>query len=133
MSFIGYQLISTVMYTYNVISFYGVDYSYKEHGFALNGKGLIGDVISAHELKAYQAELEKGSVQEACRDVHSERGRITLSYIGGAGVCCWLSDQNQWLVPYRDEGDTRHYLCGAWPFLDHVQQKIVDSKLVSAE
>jgi hypothetical protein len=132
-TFIAYQLISTTMYTYSVVSFYGEDYSYEKHGFALNGKGVIGDVINSHDLMAYKDDLAKGEYARACRDVQSERGRISITYIGGSSVCCELSDNNQWLVPYRDEGDTRHYLCGAWPFLDHVTQKIESSKLASEQ
>jgi hypothetical protein len=54
-----------------------------------------------------------------------------MGFVGeeGTTVCCWVADSEQLLVPFKDIGDNRHYLCGAWPYLDHVTQSIKNSKL----
>ncbi len=127
--YVLYQILATGMYTYHLNKFLERDYSFKEHGFALNGKSLSGDTINVRDLLAYTPEPIGSSVQEMCRDVQSERGHTTLGFVGEYAVCCWTADEDQWLVPYKEVGDTRHYLCGAWPHLDHVTQKIADSKL----
>lgn len=127
--FTGYQIVTTGMYTYQVSQFYGVDYSFSEHGIALNGKSSFGNMINVQDLTAYEPAAGGSSVKDVCRDVESQRGHTTLGFVGDIAVCCWVADENQWLVPFKDEGKTRHYLCGKWPNLDHVTQQISKSKL----
>ena len=124
-----YMTAATGMYTYRLAEFYEVDYNFKEHGIALNGRTAFGDMISVSDLAVTSVE-GGGPVNEWCPDIKSERGNLTMGFVGDdTAVCCWVADNNQWLVPYKDVGDTRHYLCGEWPFLDHVTQPINASKL----
>jgi hypothetical protein len=125
----GYMTLATVMYTYKLTEFYEVDYSFSDHGIALNGRTGFGDFINVSDLAVTPLE-GGGPVNEWCPGVSSERGHITMGFVGeDTAVCCWVADKNQWLVPFKDVGEQRHYLCGEWPLLDHVIQPIKNSKL----
>jgi len=88
-------------------------------------------MISVTDIIAYEPDATKGSsVNEICRDVTSERGFPTLSFVGDTGVCCDAA-KNQWLLPFKNKGDTRYYLCGKWPLLEIVSQPIALSKHAS--
>lgn len=126
-----YMTIATIMYTYRVADFYDVDYSFGEHGIALNGRTAFGNQINVTDLAVSPIE-GGGNIQDWCPGVESKRGFLTMGFVGEdeqKAVCCYVSDYNQWLVPFKDVGDTRHYLCGKWPHLDHVTQPISQSKL----
>jgi hypothetical protein len=126
-----YMLAGTAMYTYELVKFYGDNYSFSEHGIALNGRTGWGDQINVMDLATVTPADGGGPIPEWCPNVSSNRGHITMGFVGeeGNSVCCWVADSNQWLVPYKDIGEDRHYLCGEWPFLDHVIQPIKNSKL----
>jgi hypothetical protein len=121
-----YYMAGTLMYTREVASFYGYDWSFSEHGFVLNGKGMMGDMVSvASDLAAITPSTGGGAIEEWCPGVTSERGFVTMGFVGDTAVCC-LAEENQWLVPFKDIDGQRHYLCGAWPNLDHVVRSLDD-------
>lgn len=80
-------------------------------------------------------------IQKMPLEAHHKRYAVTSNHQAGrshsaslvdtpfAVNCCQLADEDQWFVPFKDEGDYRHYLCGKWPNTDHVIQKISKSKL----
>ena len=119
-----YTTLGTVMYTARLASFYEVDWSLETHGIAINGKTGFGDMISvAHDLSASIPSASGGTVNEICPGISSERGHLTVSTIDDNVVCCHISE-NQWLVPFKEADGKRHYLCGAWPFEEHVTQNL---------
>lgn len=125
----GYMVLATGMYTYKLAEFYGVDYNFSKHGVALNGRTGFGDLINVSDLAVTPLD-GGGPVNEWCPGVSSKRGHVTMGFVGeDTAVCCWVADENQWLVPFKDVGEQRHYLCGEWPLLDHVIQPIKNSKL----
>lgn len=130
--------MANVMYNYQLSEFYqsgresspDVNYEwFQRHGISINGNATSAQVINVRDLLAYPEDASGSSPQEICRDVKSSSGSVTLSFIGGYAICCQLADEDQWFVPFKDEGDYRHYLCGKWPNTDHVIQKISKSKL----
>ena len=55
----------------------------------------------------------------SCPNVESKRGNTTIDFVGEKVICCWDSNNNyQFLVPAKDVGEKRHFLCGKWPYLD---------------
>jgi hypothetical protein len=123
-----FKITNAYMYTKEVAEFYGKEYSILDDGIIPNGGGGFGPVINVTGLKAKY--MRVGLRSEYCPDVKSLRlSGVSISFIGSPefGVCCLLAGDNQWLVPYKDVGKERHYLCGKWPNLDHVIQPIVNS------
>lgn len=124
-----YQTLGVFFYTVESVKFYEIDYSFSEHGVALNGRTSIGNTINVLDLKAVAPTEGGGAIKEWCPEVVSQRGHVTMGFTGGGEpVCCHVAD-GQWLVPFKDEGGVRHYLCGAWPHLDWVSQPVKNSKL----
>lgn len=141
---LGYNLIGSVFYTYKLAEFYDVDYSVSEYGVALNGRSgfdaiiggskLWGDVISPKDIAAdFELRSDAGGVEAICSDVITKRSNLTVSAVGYDGdiACCWLTNEEQFLVPYKDIDGVRHYMCGSWPYVDHVMQPIAKSKLAA--
>jgi len=126
-----YMSVGTGMYTYELAKFYGEDYKFSVHGIALNGRTGWGNQINVTDIATTTPVTGEGTVEEWCPNVTSKRGHVSMGFIGeeGESVCCWVSDSYQWLVPYKDVDNQRHYLCGEWPNLDYVIQPIKQSKL----
>lgn len=125
--FIGYvlnQIYNTTMYNIKLADFYGEDYSFSQKGIVLNGSIANGQMISVRDLEALSPGDGLHTVPELCPHITSKRGHNTLSFVGDISVCCWVADEKQWLVPYKDVGENRHYLCGKYPHLDHVIQPL---------
>lgn len=128
-AFFGYQALATVMYTRALIDFYGIeDWSFEKHGIATNGISMaFGDMISVTDLAAY-IPVNGGTVDQLCSHTQSQRGHLTLSVVGETPVCCW-AEENQWLVPFKQDEHQRHYLCGSWPHLDYVSMPLEHVKI----
>lgn len=124
--YVLYQVTGTVMYTIKVAEFYGVDWNWNDLHIALNGRTAFGNQISiASDLAVVTPESGGGSIEEWCPGVSSERGFLSLGFVGDTAVCC-SAEEDQWLVPFKDVDGQRHYLCGAWPNLDHVVRNLDD-------
>jgi hypothetical protein len=106
-----YSLIGTAMYTKELASFHGVDWSFKEHGIALNGISGFGSKINVQDLRTIIPVNLNISNQENCPSITSESGYISLSTIDDLYVCCDLASNTQWLVPFKDQDRQRKYLC----------------------
>lgn len=126
-----WQVIGTGMYTYELSKFYGYDYKFSEHGIALNGSTWIemGNYISIRDLAADAPGPTGSTPAQMCSDVTFERGTPTISFVGETAVCCWASNEDQWLVPFKDVADTRYYMCGKWPHIDIVSKPISKTKI----
>ncbi len=125
-AFAAYYMVGTLMYTREVANFYGYKWSLSEHGFALNGQGVMGDMINVvSDLAAVTPPTGEGAIVEWCPGITSERGFVTMGFVEGQAVCC-LADESQWLVPFKDVDGQRHYLCGSWPHIDHVYRDLKD-------
>jgi len=122
--FVGYHAYATVMYSLKLADFYEVEWSFSTYGLASNGQTSFGNMINIKELEAVSPGVQGGSSKEWCPKVTPiNNNHITLGNVDELGVCCWASE-SQWLVPYKDKGEFRHYLCGKWPHLDEVKQPI---------
>jgi hypothetical protein len=110
--FISYQLLASVIYTYQVAAFYGEAWSMDKHGLAMNGNAVFGDMREISELAAVDA--------GHCPNITSVRGEITMGTVGGEMICCEVANEHQRTVPYIEKGGNGHYLCGKWPAIDHV-------------
>ena len=124
-----YGGIGSAIYTYEVTKFYEREYDFDKHGIALNGRTARGSKINISDIEAITPKSGGGTVQEWCPGITSKRGHLTLSFAGDTGVCCWLTDKNQYLVPYKDKDGYRHYMCGAWPFIDEIKQPLSQTKI----
>jgi hypothetical protein len=123
LAIIAWVIHPSLMYTYKLAEFHEVDYSLLEHGVTTNGHTSYGDFIEVLDLAVIPTKGE-GTANELCPNVSSERGYLTIVSVAGyTDVCCEVAE-NQFLVPFKDIGDQRHYLCGEWPLLDHVIQPI---------
>ncbi len=117
MLFISYQLLASILYTYEVAAFYGEEWSMDRHGLAMNGNAVFGEM---REISALAA-AESG---EACPNITSKRGQLTMGSVGGESICCEVANEYQRSVPYREIAGNGHYLCGKWPAIDHVYRPL---------
>ena len=129
----GYTVLATGMYTYKLAEFYGLDYEFTIHGLAPNGNAGWGNKIDVTDLATTTSAAGGGSIEERCPDVKSKRGFVTMGFVGegidSKSVCCSVANINQRLVPFKDVDKERHYLCGEWPHLDYVIQPLANRKL----
>lgn len=119
-----YGGVGTILYTYELTKFYERDYDFDRDGIALNGRTGRGSMINISDIAAITPDSGSGTVQDWCPNISSKRGHVTMSFAGDTAVCCLLTDENQYLVPYKDSDGYRHYLCGAWPMIDEVKQPL---------
>ncbi|MCF6283237.1 MAG: hypothetical protein L3J28_13725 [Candidatus Polarisedimenticolaceae bacterium] len=119
MIFISYQLLGSIIYTREVAAFYGVDWSLDEHGMAMNGNAVFGEMRDIFEL-----EVVSGLGELRCPGITSERGQITEGVVAGVTICCEVANEHQRSVPYIEKEGVAHYLCGKWPNIDHVQRPL---------
>lgn len=119
-----WSLIGTVGYTYNLAEFYDIDYSFSEHGIALNGRTAFGSTIHLDDLEALPPKPNGSSVEEMCPNVASNRGYLVLGFVGDTAVCCTVGHEGQMHVPFKDEEGYRVYLCGDFPNLHEVKQPL---------
>lgn len=79
------------------------------------------------ELRTTSPKFGEGSVEDWCPGISSDRGHVTMGFVEDDtdtySVCCWASS-HQLLVPYKDVGSERLYMCGEWPHIDIARQKI---------
>lgn len=124
-AYLFYSILSSVMYTYQLVKFFDKEYSLFKHGIVLNGKTGLGSYINVTDIKLTSFN-ENRTIEERCPGVSSSQGYLTMGFIGDEwlAVCCRVADNNQELVPYKDVGEVRHYLCGQWPNIDHVTRPI---------
>jgi hypothetical protein len=113
-TFLGFKAIEIVMYNYSLAKFHDVSYEYEKHGISWNGKPAWGN---QGNILGLEATLVKDVY--SCPNVESKRGNTTIDLVGEKVICCWDSNNNyQFLVPAKDVGEKRHFLCGKWPYLD---------------
>lgn len=117
MLFISYQLLASILYTYEVAAFYGEEWSMDKHGLAMNGNAAFGETREISELAA----AESG---EVCPGIISQRGEITMGQVGSEQICCEVANEHQRSVPYIESEGNGHYLCGKWPSVDHVYRPL---------
>lgn len=82
-------------------------------------------LIAVSDIAA-STEIAYGTIPDWCPNISSSRGKTTLSVINDVMVCC---DTEEWLVPYKDEGENRLYLCGKWPRIEIITQPLSKTKL----
>lgn len=75
---------------------------------------------------AASTEIAYGKIPDWCPNISSSRGKTTLSVVNDIMVCC---DTDEWLVPYKDVGENRLYLCGKWPRIEIITQPLNKTKL----
>jgi hypothetical protein len=123
---VGYMAItitSTVMYTNELASFYNIKWKFNQHGISLNGHGSYGNLVSILELEATKPKNGSGSVAQWCPNITSDRGHNTLSTVDDALICCWTHEEQK-LVLFKDDKNTRSYFCGKWPNIDIVHKPL---------
>ena len=86
--------------------------------FARSDMISIADV--AAEKKAFTHK------EQICPNITSSRGEITLSFVGDEIVCC---DTDEFMLPYRNVGANREYVCGKWPQIEVISQPLSLTKL----
>jgi len=64
--------------------------------------------------------------KQICPDISTNRDHLTVAFVNDVMVCC---DTEDWLVPYRDVGSNREYLCGKWPSIEIISQPLNKTKL----
>ncbi len=119
-----YQVIKIGMDARALKKFTGVGWGNIELGFNSN-KYFKASTISVLDLKAT---LNNQNVYE-CPSIVSDSGHTTLSIVGDTPVCCWVA-KNQRFVQYKDIKGFRHYLCGEWPYLEHVKQPLTKNLIL---
>ena len=128
-TFVLYSVVGTAVYTYRLAEFLEIDWSFEAHGLALNGRGMgFGDLINISDIEAVSPGPDGGTTAEWCPSVQSERGFVTMSFVGDLAVCCNVHD-SQYLVPFRDREGYREYFCGEWPSIDIVRQPLSATRI----
>lgn len=80
--------------------------------------------IAASDFAAMN--MAYSDTKKICPNITSSRGDITVSFVNDVMVCC---DTDEWLVPYRNKGSKREYLCGKWPRIETISQPLEKTKL----
>lgn len=119
------KVILALYVLYYCFSFYMTqrhiaDFAGTKTRFGIARSNMIAVTYLAAESKAFTHK------QQVCPDFRSSRGEITLSFVENIIVCC---DTDEWLVPYRDVGSNREYLCGKWPKFEVVTQPLEKARL----
>ena len=125
-----YAIVGTAMYTRELASFHGVNWSLEEHGIALNGMTGFGPRINVKDLETDKTVNLNLTNVENCPGVVSSSGDISMDTIDDLHVCCSLASDSQWFVPAKDVDGFRHYMCNAWPFLEIVKKPLDKTKIV---
>lgn len=130
--FVFYMLItiiSSLAYSYQVNTFSGKEL--KSITFSWNGNARGVNLISPLDLAVPDSKLP-GSSSQICANVTSSRGYNVVSIFEGKMVCCSLSSDTRYHIPFKEIGDERYYLCGAWPRTEIVHQPIKSAALFTA-
>jgi hypothetical protein len=118
--FVGYHLIVGVMTQYEVAKFTDSKLFWARPS----------QLISVMDLAA-TSNVVTSSVAVLCPGITSSRGYTSLSDMNNGDklitICC---DTQQWLVPFKDVGDRREYLCGKWPHSEVVTQPLSNTKII---
>ncbi|WP_338729037.1 hypothetical protein V8687_23530 (plasmid) [Shewanella baltica] len=116
-------LVFLVMYY--VLSFYMTQSRIAEFSGMNSHYGVArSNMIAVSDLAAEN--LTFTHKQQICHNITSSRGMVTLSFVNDVTVCC---DTSEWLVPYRNVGSNREYMCGKWPRIEIVYQPLKTTKL----
>ncbi|WP_432459333.1 MULTISPECIES: hypothetical protein [unclassified Agarivorans] len=93
--------------------FYGKQLSLKEYlnWFSTHPVNTI-DVLEV--LRARQPNTHGGNSKDWCPNIHSEKGFISISYLGDQAICCSLG-KGQRYVYYKENEQELTILCGRWP------------------
>lgn len=117
--FVGYHLVVGLVAQYEVAQFSDSDHFWDRPS----------QLISVMDLAA-TPNVGTSSVDVLCPGITSSRGYTSLSDMNDGDqlitVCC---DTQQWLVPFKDVGDSREYLCGKWPHSEVVTQPLSNTKI----
>lgn len=84
------------------------------------GIGAIPELRATYEDNSYSCQ-HVGIINKPLFGLTDfEKTLPTMSFPDDeAPVCCWMAE-NQYLVPYKDNGDELHLFCGAWPHNEEV-------------
>lgn len=119
------KIILALYVLYYVVSFYMTqsdiaDFAGTKTNFGIAQSNMIAVIDFAAENRAFTHK------QQVCPNITSSAGEITLSFFDNVMVCC---NTDEWLVPYRDVGSNREYLCGKWPRIEIISQPLDKTKL----
>ncbi|MDI5832568.1 hypothetical protein OCF84_21390 (plasmid) [Shewanella xiamenensis] len=96
------------------------DFAGSEHNTVFARSNMISIADVAAEKRAFTHK------EQICPDITSSRGEITLSFVGDEIVCC---DTDELMLPYRNVGSNREYVCGKWPSIEVITQPLSKTKL----
>ncbi|MCU8015007.1 MULTISPECIES: hypothetical protein [unclassified Shewanella] len=115
--YIVYYMMSFYMTQRRIAEFAGTGHPYLF-------KEALTNKIAASDFAA----LEKAYTdpKQICPNISSSRNYLTVVFVNDAMVCC---DTQEWLVPYRNVGSNREYLCGNWPSIEIISQPLDKTKL----
>jgi hypothetical protein len=120
--------IAIILYfVYYIMSFYMTQRSIAEFSSTERPylfKEALTNKIAASDFAAL--EQAYNDPKQICPDISTNRDHITVSFVNDLMVCC---DTDEWLVPYRNVGSNREYLCGTWPSIEIISQPLNKTKL----
>ncbi len=123
-AFVGWNIVLTAIYNYQLIKFHDISWSFEEHGISSNGVANFGKKVSIKQLEITEPTSGVGTVGEWCPEFTSSRGRITMSFVGDVSVCCWAHSKQK-TVPFKEQSGFQYFLCGEAPFLDIVKKRLI--------